>query len=119
MSTWYASPPPPRWHRWVPPWARRPTVWAVRVGVLLVLALGLLVLRYAGLAAGYDLSEVERMPARTVIHDRNGRELDLSLGTSRRLIARSDIPAWASQTGNELVESEEADGVMKFYIRKK
>ena len=33
--------------------------------------------------------------------------------------ARSDIPAWASQTGNELVESEEADGVMKFYIRKK
>jgi TusA-related sulfurtransferase len=33
--------------------------------------------------------------------------------------ARSDIPAWASQTGHELVESEEADGVMKFYIRKK
>ncbi|MDP4691047.1 MAG: sulfurtransferase TusA family protein [Candidatus Nanopelagicales bacterium] len=33
--------------------------------------------------------------------------------------ARSDIPAWASQTGNELVESSEADGVMKFYIRKK
>lgn len=33
--------------------------------------------------------------------------------------ARSDIPAWASQTGNELVESEEADGVLKFYIRKK
>jgi len=33
--------------------------------------------------------------------------------------ARSDIPAWATQTGNELVESEEADGVMKFYIRKK
>ena len=33
--------------------------------------------------------------------------------------ARSDIPAWASQTGNELVESEEADGIMKFYIRKK
>lgn len=33
--------------------------------------------------------------------------------------ARSDIPAWASQTGNELVESDEADGVMRFYIRKK
>ena len=33
--------------------------------------------------------------------------------------ARSDIPAWASQTGNEIVESEEADGVMRFYIRKK
>ena len=33
--------------------------------------------------------------------------------------ARSDIPAWASQTGNELVESEEADGVLRFYIKKK
>jgi tRNA 2-thiouridine synthesizing protein A len=33
--------------------------------------------------------------------------------------ARSDIPAWASQTGNEVVESDEAAGVLKFYIRKK
>lgn len=33
--------------------------------------------------------------------------------------ARSDIPAWASQTGNELIESWEEDGVLKFYIRKK
>lgn len=33
--------------------------------------------------------------------------------------ARSDIPAWASQTGNELIESSEEDGVLKFYIRKK
>lgn len=33
--------------------------------------------------------------------------------------ARSDIPAWASQTGNELIESLEEDGVLKFYIRKK
>jgi len=105
MSTWYASPPPPRWHRWVPPWARRPTVWAVRIGVVLALVLGLVVLRYAGLAAGYDLSEVERMPARTVIHDRNGRELDLSLGTTRRLIARADIPGFMV---NALVAREDA-----------
>ncbi len=33
--------------------------------------------------------------------------------------ARSDIPAWVSQTGNELLESGEADGVMTFYVRKK
>ena len=33
--------------------------------------------------------------------------------------ARSDIPAWASQTGNELVESDESDGVLRFYIKKK
>jgi len=33
--------------------------------------------------------------------------------------ARSDIPAWASQTGNELVESSEDGGVLSFVIRKK
>lgn len=33
--------------------------------------------------------------------------------------ARSDIPAWAKQTGNELVESAEEGGVLKFYVRKK
>ena len=33
--------------------------------------------------------------------------------------ARSDIPAWASQTGNELLESSEQGDVLSFYIRKK
>ena len=33
--------------------------------------------------------------------------------------SRSDIPAWATQTGNEIVESTEDGNVLKFYIRKK
>ena len=33
--------------------------------------------------------------------------------------ARSDIPAWAEQTGNELLESSEEGDVLSFYIRKK
>ena len=33
--------------------------------------------------------------------------------------ARSDIPAWVSQTGNELLESAEDGAVLKFYVRKK
>ena len=33
--------------------------------------------------------------------------------------ARSDIPAWVSQTGNELVESSEEGDVLSFVIRKK
>jgi TusA-related sulfurtransferase len=33
--------------------------------------------------------------------------------------ARSDVPAWVSQTGNELVESSEEGDVLKFYVRKK
>lgn len=33
--------------------------------------------------------------------------------------ARSDIPAWASQTGNEVVESFEEGDLLSFIIRKK
>lgn len=33
--------------------------------------------------------------------------------------ARSDIPAWVSQTGNELVESSEEGDVLSFVVRKK
>jgi TusA-related sulfurtransferase len=30
----------------------------------------------------------------------------------------ADIMAWAKSTGNELLKSEKADGVFKFYIRR-
>lgn len=33
--------------------------------------------------------------------------------------ARSDIPAWATQTGNELLESSEDGDILRFYVRKK
>ena len=33
--------------------------------------------------------------------------------------ARSDIPAWVTQTGNELVESSEDGNVLSFVVRKK
>ncbi|MDC3377022.1 sulfurtransferase TusA family protein [Candidatus Nanopelagicales bacterium] len=33
--------------------------------------------------------------------------------------ARSDIPAWVDQTGNELVESSEDGEVLRFLVRKK
>ena len=32
--------------------------------------------------------------------------------------SRSDVPSWAKLSGNELVESSEADGVLRFVIRK-
>lgn len=32
--------------------------------------------------------------------------------------ARSDVPSWAKLSGNELVESSEAEGVLRFVIRK-
>jgi tRNA 2-thiouridine synthesizing protein A len=32
--------------------------------------------------------------------------------------ARSDVPSWARLSGNELVETTEDDGVLRFVIRK-
>ena len=32
--------------------------------------------------------------------------------------ARSDVPSWATLSGNELVESNESDGLLRFVIRK-
>ena len=32
--------------------------------------------------------------------------------------SRADVPAWAEDTGNELLESKEEDGVYVYYIRK-
>jgi tRNA 2-thiouridine synthesizing protein A len=32
--------------------------------------------------------------------------------------ARSDVPSWAKLSGNELVESSESDGLLRFVIRK-
>ena len=33
--------------------------------------------------------------------------------------SRSDIPSWAKDTGNELLETSSEDGVFRFVIRKK
>ncbi len=33
--------------------------------------------------------------------------------------SKSDIPSWAKDTGNELVESSSADGIFRYVIRKK
>lgn len=32
--------------------------------------------------------------------------------------SRSDVPAWAKLTGNELLEASEADGVFRYRVRK-
>lgn len=33
--------------------------------------------------------------------------------------SKSDIPSWAKDTGNELLETSSADGIYRFVIRKK
>lgn len=31
---------------------------------------------------------------------------------------RTDIPSWCERTGNTLVDTDEADGVLHYYVRK-
>jgi TusA-related sulfurtransferase len=33
--------------------------------------------------------------------------------------AKSDVPSWAELSGNELLETDESDGVYRFVIRKR
>ena len=33
--------------------------------------------------------------------------------------ALSDFPAWAKTTGNEIMKTDQQDGVIKFYIKRK
>lgn len=33
--------------------------------------------------------------------------------------AKSDVPSWAELSGNELLESDETDGVYRFVVRKR
>ena len=49
---------------------------------------------------------------------------DASSGTLFELLAtdpgsKSDVPSWAELSGNELLETDESDGVYRFVIRKR
>lgn len=49
---------------------------------------------------------------------------DASSGTLFELLAtdpgsKSDVPSWAELSGNELLETDESDGVYRYVIRKR
>jgi tRNA 2-thiouridine synthesizing protein A len=49
---------------------------------------------------------------------------DVSSGALFELLAtdpgaKSDVPSWAELSGNELLETDESDGVYRFVIRKR
>lgn len=49
---------------------------------------------------------------------------DASTGALFELLAtdpgsKSDVPSWAELSGNELLESDESDGVYRFVVRKR
>ncbi|HEY8991275.1 MAG TPA: transglycosylase domain-containing protein [Luteolibacter sp.] len=92
MSTWRPIPQQARWLRWMPSWLYDPLAALLKLALLGVfLGCGFAFFYYA-LAMRYDLDEVKRLPAANALYDRNGREMDASIGNSRRLITRQDLP---------------------------
>lgn len=98
MSTWRPIHPPAFWKRWLPRWMHTPVklaFFASLTGLILVSAIGFF---YWMLAMRFDLNEVERLPAGTVYHDRNGVEIDAPGGSGRKLVTRADIPDFLIQS---------------------
>lgn len=83
--------------RWWAKWPSRLTLAGGFVGLVAGLILALI---YTLMASTYDLSEVVEMPARTEIHDRDGKllrnsegdEIGFLHGTNRRLVGLDEVP---------------------------
>ena len=76
----------------VPSWIPGPIRWAVKWGMVASLLLLLVALYYSYLASKFDMSEVAKMPERSVIYDRHGHEFAFIHGERRRSISRDEIP---------------------------
>jgi len=80
-----------RWTGWVR-FFKRAWEFAWKAGLTLLVPLILIIGWYAYQASKFDLAEVERMPARTVLVDREGVEFGTIHGANRRLVEYEEIP---------------------------
>ncbi|MBB5351759.1 penicillin-binding protein 1A [Haloferula luteola] len=97
MSTWRPVSRPPRWLAWLPGWVLtllKFLLWGTLGGALIGFCLALF---FFARAARFDLDEVEAMPARTTILDRDDNPIEVSWGSSRHLANRQDLPAFLVQ----------------------
>jgi len=92
MSTWRPIRKAPAWLAWMPGWLRLTLRWSawISLGVAIMVLIG--ALYFFSEASRFDLAEVAKMPARTTIVDRDGKELGGAGGNNRRLVTRQDIP---------------------------
>jgi membrane peptidoglycan carboxypeptidase len=92
MTSWRTTRKIPAWQAWMPEWLRTMLRWGlwVVVGTVVILLVG--ILYYFAEASRFDLAEVAKMPARTTIYDREGKEIGSAGENSRRLVTRKDIP---------------------------
>lgn len=76
----------------LPAWSHAPIRWTLRLGLLGAILFSAIAFYYWMLACSFDLGEVERLPAATIVYDRNMRELDVGGVAGRRLVTRADLP---------------------------
>lgn len=77
---------------WVPERFHAPLRWAVKWGLVAAVVLLAVVMFYFYLALQFNLGDVARMPARSVILDRHGKTFGSVHGERRRMITRGEIP---------------------------
>ena len=89
--TWLEEDEPKLWEQ-IPPWVSAFARLFLRFAVI-GLVIGVLILVFYGvLAARYDLKKVVQMQERTLLLDREGKELAAIHGSRRRIISREKIP---------------------------
>jgi len=92
MSTWRPISRVPRWLSWLPAWSIGPLKWLLWIsGGGLTTAL-LIALFYFIQASRFDLDEVAMLPAQTTLLDRHGNPMNVSMGSTRHLAQREDLP---------------------------
>lgn len=90
--SWKPSEKPSRFPTWVPLRLRGFIRWSIKWGLVALTILIAVGLFYFYLACQYNLSEVGRMPERSVVLDRYGIEFAAIHGERRRPLAREEIP---------------------------
>ena len=72
-------------------WWRLPLRIGISAGVVCLLGLGVVLLAYGAMAKRYDLTKLGRMPARSVVFDRNGEVIGKLHGSNRIVVARPEV----------------------------
>ncbi|HEX2749772.1 MAG TPA: transglycosylase domain-containing protein [Verrucomicrobiales bacterium] len=80
--------------RWYWRWLFRGTAGGILLGVVTVLILNVI---YSTIASRYDLSDLGRMPERSIVYDGEGREIGRLHGENRIVIKLSEVPPFFIQ----------------------
>ena len=76
----------------LPLWLRAAGRLSLRFAIIGLILLAMVAVYYWLAASRYDIEKVVEMPERTLLLDRDGKELGAIHGSSRRLVERQDIP---------------------------